>query len=209
MEALDSPFQPDDIDIQSRTTSHSGFLRIDTLRLRHRLFDGGWSDNMQRELLVRPPAVGVLLFDPVRDEIVLVRQFRIGVLDEDNDKWLLELVAGMVDPGEAPLEVARREAQEEADCSPADLVAIGEYYNSPGISSEKISLFCGRVDARSLGGVHGLAAEHEDIEVVVLSAETVYEAVRTGRINNAMTIIAVQWLQLHKATLLAGWSSPA
>lgn len=206
MDKLDPPFLPDDIEVKSRVACHEGFLHIDKLQLRHRLFAGGWSDTMQREVLIKPPAVGVLLFDPDRDQLVLVRQFRVGLLDEPGNAWLLELVAGMVDPGEEPRDVAIREAQEEANCTPVDLVAIGEYYNSPGTSNEKVCLFCGRVDADSLGGLHGLAEEHEDIEVVVLDANTVFEAVSTGRINNAMTIIAVQWLQLNRSAILAAWN---
>lgn len=208
MDKLDTAFTADDIEVQSRATSYSGFLRIDKLQLRHRLFSGGWSDVMQREVLNKPSAVGVLLYDPGRDKLVLVRQFRVGLLEEPGSAWPLELVAGMVESGEVPQDVAIRETKEEANCTPADLVAIGDYYNSPGVSNEKVYLFCGRVDADALGGVHGLPEEHEDIEVVVLPAQTVFEGVSSGRINNAMTIIAVQWLQLNKPTLRAAWNLP-
>ena len=100
---------------------------------------------------------------------------------------------------------AIRETREESDCVPIELVKIFEYFNSPGTSNEKITLFCGRVDASCVEGVHGLTEEHEDIEVVVLPFEEALAGVESGLINNAMSIIALQWLKLHKAKLLDRW----
>ena len=195
------------VEVEARETALDTSLHVDRLRLRHELFGGGFSDTMTRELLLRPRAVGVLLFDPVLEKVVLVRQIRIGMLDEGQDPWLLELVAGMVEPGEQPQEVAARESLEEADLAPQNLVQISEYYNSPGISNERITLFCGRVDSAGAGGVFGLADEHEDIEVVVLDVEEAVSLVEAGKIHNAMTIIALQWLQLHRRELEASWTA--
>lgn len=194
------------VELEHRETLLDSFLRIDRLRLRHQLFAGGWSDTMTRELLLRPRAVGVLLFDPTRDQVVLVRQIRIGMLDEGMDPWLIELVAGMVEAGEEPIDVAARESLEEANATPRALVQICEYYNSPGISNERITLFCGCVDASLAGGVFGLEDEHEDIEVVVLEREAALELVASGKINNAMSIIALQWLQLNRDELERRWA---
>ncbi|MDP4781690.1 MAG: NUDIX domain-containing protein, partial [Gammaproteobacteria bacterium] len=149
------------IEVDHRETLFDSFLRVDRLKLRHSLFAGGWSEVMTRELLLRPRAVGVLLFDPAQQQVVLVRQIRVGMLDEGQNPWLLELVAGMVESGEEPIEVAARESLEEANTKPQDLLQICEYYNSPGISNERITLFCGRVDATQAGGIFGLDAEHE------------------------------------------------
>ena len=160
---------------------------------------------MTRELILRPRAVGVLLFDPAQQQVVLVRQIRVGMLDEGQNPWLLELVAGMVESGEEPIEVAARESLEEANTKPQDLLQICEYYNSPGISNERITLFCGRVDATQAGGSFGLDAEHEDIEVVVLSLADALAKVASGEINNAMSIIALQWLQLNQPMLEESW----
>ena len=160
---------------------------------------------MTRELILRPRAVGVLLFDPAQQQVVLVRQIRVGMLDEGQNPWLLELVAGMVESGEEPIEVAARESLEEANTKPQDLLQICEYYNSPGISNERITLFCGRVDATQAGGIFGLDAEHEDIEVVVLSLAEALAKVASGEINNAMSIIALQWLQLNQPMLEESW----
>jgi ADP-ribose pyrophosphatase len=193
------------IEVDHRETLFDNFLRVDRLKLRHSLFAGGWSELMTRELLLRPRAVGVLLFDPVRQQVVLVRQIRVGMLDEGQHPWLLELVAGMVESGEEPIEVAARESLEEANTKPQDLLQICEYYNSPGISNERITLFCGRVDATQAGGIFGLDAEHEDIEVVVLSLADALAKVASGEINNAMSIIALQWLQLNQPMLEESW----
>ena len=160
---------------------------------------------MTRELILRPRAVGVLLFDPAQQQVVLVRQIRVGMLDEGQNPWLLELVAGMVESGEEPIEVAARESLEEANTKPQDLLQICEYYNSPGISNERITLVCGRVDATQAGGIFGLDAEHEDIEVVVLSLADALAKVASGEINNAMSIIALQWLQLNQPMLEESW----
>ena len=193
------------IEVDQRETLFDSFLRVDRLKLRHSLFAGGWSELMTRELILRPCAVGVLLFDPAQQQVVLVRQIRVGMLDEGQKPWLLELVAGMVESGEEPIEVAARESLEEANTKPQDLLQICEYYNSPGISNERITLFCGRVDATQAGGIFGLDAEHEDIEVVVLSLADALAKVASGEINNAMSIIALQWLQLNQPMLEESW----
>jgi ADP-ribose pyrophosphatase len=112
----------------------------------------------------------------------------------------------MVTSGEQYEEVALRESKEESNCVPTDLIKICEYYNSPGGSNEKIILFCGRIDSRSAGGVYGLVEEHEDIEVQVVSYADAMDLIDSGEINNAMTIIALQWLQLHRQELLDSWN---
>ncbi len=158
---------------------------------------------MQRELLVKTPAVGVLLVDTVRDELIMVRQFRIGMYDESltedsSPPWPLELVAGLVDKDESLEDVARREVREETGLEADELIPICDYYNSPGASSEKVTLFCAGVDASDAGGIHGLRHEHEDIEVVVMPIEEALTSVHSGTFNNAMTLIALQWLALNR-----------
>lgn len=197
-----------DVELLSSRLCHDGFLKVEKIALRHRLFAGGWSQPLQRELLVKDAAVGVLLYDPVLDRVILVRQFRIGAMGGSASPWLLELVAGMVGPGEEASRVAIREAVEESNCTPTELIKICEYLNSPGTSNEKLTLYCGRVDSGAAGGIHGLAEEHEDIEVVVLDLKEVTQAITSGVINNAMTIIAIQWLQLNKPAVLEIWSVP-
>jgi ADP-ribose pyrophosphatase len=198
-------FSDEDVEVISRSLAHKGFLRVEQLQLRHRLFSGSWSEVIKRELQVKEPAVGILLFDPDRDEILLIRQFRVGMLNEETSAWPLEIVAGMVDEGEQLDAVARRESKEEANCLPTELIQICEYFNSPGGSNERITLFCGRINSENAGGVYGLAEEQEDIEVQLLSYDEAMQAVESGEINNAMTIISLQWLQIHRDELLNQW----
>lgn len=200
-------FTNSDVKILERKECHRRFLRIDLLTLEHRRFAGGWIGPIERELMLRQPAVGVLLFDPDRDELVLVRQFRVGVLGEKESPWLLELVAGMVEEGESEQDVAERESQEEANLQPLALERICEYYCSPGTTNEKITLFCGRIDSSEAGGIFGLDGEHEDIEVVTLSFDEAVQALANGEIDNAMTIVAIQWLMLNKSGLLKRWAA--
>jgi ADP-ribose pyrophosphatase len=198
-------FSNADVKVLERKECHRRFLRIDLLTLQHRRFEGGWVGPVVRELMIRRPAVGVLLYDPARDEIVLVRQFRVGVLNEKDSPWLLELVAGMIEEGESEESVARRESEEEANLRPSELERICEYYCSPGTTNEKITLYCGKVDASTAGGIYGLDNEHEDIEVVTMSYAEAVAGLDSGLIDNAMTIVALQWLMLNKDRLLESW----
>lgn len=205
MSKVKARFSVLDLDVQNRTTVYNGYLRVDKLSLKHRLVEGGWSPMIQRELQVKGAAVAILLFDPVLDQVVMVRQFRVGMVDEGQSPWLLETVAGMIEIGEEPEDVARRETKEEADVEITDIIKVCEYYNSPGTTNEKVYLFCAKVDSSKASGVHGLEQENEDIEVVVLKFAELVEAVETGHISNAMTIIGTQWLEKNKASVISAW----
>lgn len=160
---------------------------------------------MERELFVRGPAVVMLPYDPVRDQVVCVEQFRIGALDMPYSPWLLELVAGIVEEGELPEEVARREAHEEAGLDVNELEFVCRYQVSPGGNTEEILLFCGCVDASRAGGLHGLDTEHEDIRVHVLDFDAAQAALQAGEVRNAAGIIGLQWLALNRDDLRRRW----
>ena len=194
------------INIISRETCFSGFYRLDRLRLRHRQFAGGMGPALSRELFVRHDAVCVLPYDPQRDCVVLIEQFRIGALDKSANPWLLELVAGLIDKDEQPEEVARREALEEANLALTSLWPITQYYPSPGGSDERVHLYVGRCDSNGAGGVYGLAEEGEDIRVHVWPLEDALAAINDGRIDNAASIIALQWLALNRIEVRGLWS---
>jgi ADP-ribose pyrophosphatase len=206
-----TPYTADDIQILETQVLYRGHLQLLKYQLRFRLFAGGWSHTVTRELFQSRHAVGVLLFDPHRDEIVLVEEFRLGALEtaddthDANSPWLLELVAGIIEDGESIQEVAHRESQEEAGCDVMDLIPMYDYWTSPGISTGKFTLFCGKIDATHAGGIFGLAAEHEDIRSHVFPKQIVYDALNTGEIKNASTIIAIQWLQLHEEEVKRKW----
>lgn len=193
------------VEIVQKETCYQGFFRLERYRLRHSLFRGGWSPELTRELLERGHAAAVLLYDPDRDSVVLIEQFRIGALDAPGGPWLLEIVAGIIGGDETAADVARRESAEEAGCRVLDLIPICEYFVSPGGTSERITVYCGRVDAADAGGIHGLAQEGEDIRVHVVPFADALEMLRTGRIDSASPIIALQWLALHREEVRRRW----
>lgn len=194
-------------EILDKSIGYSGFFRMEKYRLRHEQFAGGWTSVMTRECLERGHAVAVLLYDPDSDQIVLLEQFRIGALDFPGGPWLLEIVAGIIDhPGETTEAVAHRETDEEAGCKLLDLIPICQYLVSPGGASESITLFCGRVDATVITQeIHGVASEHEDIKLHIVSRNEALKLLRAGRISSAAPIIALQWLELNRPKLLDRW----
>jgi ADP-ribose pyrophosphatase len=165
----DRGFTRADVELIVEETPFSGFWTLKRIELRHRRFAGGWSEPMRREVHCRGEAVGVLLYDPALDAIGLVEQFRVGPwMRGDQNPWLLELVAGLREPGEVPDEVARRETLEESGCVVEELVPVTGYYSSPGGSDEYFHLFCARVDLVGVRGLHGEEHEHEDIRLHVI-----------------------------------------
>ncbi|MGQ4809973.1 ADP-ribose pyrophosphatase [Candidatus Entotheonellaceae bacterium PAL068K] len=196
-----------DVEILDRRVCYNGFFRIVSYRLCHRLFRGGWSRAFVRELFERGHAAAVLPYDPVLDQVVLIEQFRIGALQARGGPWLLEIVAGIIEPQETPEEVVRREAVEESGCRLHEIVPICEYLVSPGGTSERLSLFCGRVDASQAGGIHGLANEHEDIRVVAMLVDQAVAKLHDGTLQSAAPIIALQWLLLNRDSLRRRWGA--
>lgn len=195
----------EDVQILEKTPAYEGYFRIDRYRLRHRLHAGGWSGEMTREVFERGHAAAMLPYDPVLDCVVLIEQFRIGAYAAGRDPWLVEIVAGIIEPGETAEDVVRRESVEESGCEVADLVPVCTFLVSPGGTSEAIFLFCGRVDSSGAGGIHGQAEEHEDIRVIALPFAEAKARVEAGRIDNASALIALQWLMLNRAKLRRKW----
>jgi ADP-ribose pyrophosphatase len=191
--------------VLGQTVAYDGHFKIIRYRLRHRLFAGGMSPELPREVFERGHAVAVLPFDPARNQVVLIEQFRAGALGVVDDPWLLEPVAGIIESGESAPEVARREAAEEAGLELLDLVPACTYFASPGGSTETCQVFIGLVDAEGAGGIHGLVDEGEDIKVRVVELDSALEGLGGDRIHAATTLIALQWLALHRAELAERW----
>jgi ADP-ribose pyrophosphatase len=204
-EKLPVTFAKNDVEIIARETLYSGFFSMDLYRFRHRLFNGEMSGEIRREIFERGHAAVLLPFDPVRDEVVLVEQIRIAAYDTSESPWLLEMVAGMIEEGESVEDIARREALEEAGLVVGRTKLVLSYLASPGGTSERLSIMVGEVDATTAEGIHGLADENEDIRVHVVSREQAYQWVEEGKIDNAASVIALQWLQLHYQTLRNEW----
>lgn len=197
-------FTRDDVELADRQVVYQGFFQMEKLTLRHRLFAGGWSDTICREVFVRGQAVAAVLYDPKHQLIGLVEQFRIGVLVDEGEQspWCHEVVAGMAEVGETHEQVILRELEEEAAIRPYHLQKICDYYSSPGGTNERLTLYCALADLSKAGGVFGLEEEGEDIRMAVLAENDVFSALYSGQYNNAATLLCLQWLQLHKHTLL-------
>lgn len=195
-----------DIEVIERKTGYKGYLQVDVYRLRHKKFDGTWTDELPpREVCVRGHAVGVLLYDPDRDSVVLIEQFRVAAAADRGPAWLTEIVAGMLDGDESPEDVARRESLEEAGCTVRDLEKIYDFYPSPGILSEFVTIYVGRVDCSDAGTSGGLAEEHEDIRVSVVPTDEAIRLLDENRLTNSVAIIALSWLARHRDALRERW----
>lgn len=188
--------------IINETVQYNGFFSLKTIELKHTLYKGGWSKPLTRELFQRGNCVAVLLYDPVRDEVVIIEQFRVGALQLPTEQaWLLEIVAGAIETGETAEEVAYRESVEEAGCEIQELIKINDFFTSPGGTSELLSLFYGKVDTSNVGGFHGLDDEDEDISVTTMKFDEVYQLLLDGKILSAIPIIAIQWLFINRDKL--------
>ena len=184
---------------------YQGFFKLIKFELTHDLFSGEKSAPLSRELVDRGQAAAVLPYDPLRDEVVLIEQFRIGAGEDPSGPWLIEVIAGLQEPGESAEQLIHREAKEEAGCIISDLISIQRYYSSPGSSNEQIHLYFARTETADLGGIHGVDEEGEDIRVHVVSSDTAFAWLDQGRIDSALPIIALQWFRLNRDSIRRQW----
>ena len=187
--------------LESSETVFQGFFRVAALKISHRLFNGGWSPPITRELFQRGEAVGVLLYDPKHQLVGLVEQFRVGAINDENGPWQYEVVAGMIEPGETPVSVAHRELLEEAGLAVDKMVPICNYLVSAGGTDEKMHLFCGLIDLKGKQGIFGLESENEDILLHVWPYNETLQAQTEGLLNSAAVTISLLWLQQHHKNL--------
>ncbi len=200
------PFAHDDVEVIETETPFRGFFRVDKLTLRHRAYEGGWAKPITREVFVRGEAAAVLPYDPLRQEILMVEQFRAGAYGWRESPWCLELIAGIADkPGEPLEDLVAREAIEEAGITLTDIEKLCYYMPSPGGSDERLGVFVARADLTHAGGIHGQPDEGEDIRVVKVAVADIPELLASSLLDNAASIVALQWLLLHKSALDARW----
>ncbi|HAC58067.1 NUDIX domain-containing protein [Parvibaculum sp.] len=190
-----------DVELQSRDTIGQGWGKIERFVFRHRRHDGEWSEEVTRDVYTIGEAVNVLPYDPTLDAVLLIEQFRACGLAWGEATWLFEVVAGMRGEEETPEEVARREAIEEAECRLTALHPVSTVWSSPGGYGERTYLFVGIASLEGVGGIHGLAHEHEDIRAVVVPLAEAHAATQDGRIRDAKTTLLIQWLMLNKSQL--------
>jgi ADP-ribose pyrophosphatase len=193
------------VELVQRTVPFQGYFRVGTYLFRHSLFNGGQSKVISREVFETGMAAGVLPYDPARDEVLLIRQFRAGAYVAGRHPWTWELVAGRVESGETTEALVRREAVEEAGVEIGALIPIHNILLSPGALSEACAIYLGRVDTSTAGGVFGVEAEGEDILVQPMPfAEAIALLERDG-VDNAVTVVALQWLALHRDEVRNRW----
>ena len=176
------------------------FIKIDEITLKRETFRDKNIEEIIRYHIARPEAVGVLLENVSSQHMVLVEQFRYASLGKiTGNGWTTEILAGLIDDGESPLEAARRETFEETGYRVNQLVPISTYFTSIGISDEQIHLFYGKVtDEDQTGPGGGVQHQSEDLRVVELDYPTLTRKIRNGEINDGKTIIAAQWLALRR-----------
>ncbi len=195
-----------DVEVLGVEPLYHGRYQFDRYRLRYKTFSGTWSKEVEREMLDRGHTVSVLPYDPTTDQIVAIEQFRPGAyFAGDENPWLWEIVAGVIEDGEQTLDVARRECEEETGLSPSDLVPIHEFYCSAGAVLEYNQCFVGRVTASAAGGLHGLQDEGEDIRVFAMSSTEAFAALDAGRFRTTPAIVSLSWLRIHRDDLRARW----
>ncbi|NKF49483.1 ADP-ribose diphosphatase [Shewanella sp. WXL01] len=192
----------DDVEIKSIKPLYRGFFKLEQYTFRHKLFAGGWSGEVVREVFERGHAVVVLPYDPITDKVVLIEQIRIPAITTTDSVWLYELVAGMIEPNESHLDVAKRELIEETGLTASDWQYVNSYLASPGGTTERFYLYLAKVDASVATGVHGLESEAEDIKVHVVSREQAYAMTQNGEIDNVSTVLGLQWLMLNYQKLI-------
>ncbi|SNY52329.1 ADP-ribose pyrophosphatase [Arsukibacterium tuosuense] len=202
-------FAAQDVEVIDKSTVFQGFFRVERCQLRHKLYSGGWSSAMVREIFERGHAVAVLPYNPDTDQLVLIEQFRAGAMIDNRSPWLLEIIAGMIDNNQSAEQTARREALEEAGLELGELWPMLSYFSSPGGSTERVQLYLGQLNRPVVPGIYGLTAEHEDIKVQLLSRADALELLAEGKIDNAATVIALQWLSLHLTEVRSAWSNNA
>jgi ADP-ribose pyrophosphatase len=206
MSNIPQRFSHEDVDVANVESLYDGYFKMTRYTLRHKLYEGGWNEPFMREVFERGHAVAVLPYDPKSKEFVLIEQFRVGAMETSETPWLIEVIAGIIDEGEAMEDVVVREAKEEANIHVTDLIKACSYLASPGGTTERLTIYVAKVDASEAGGVHGLDYESEDILVHRVSEDKAKKWLDEGIVDNAAAIIALQWFFMNKDTVLSSWT---
>ena len=196
--------QPDDVHVTTRRLAYAKFFAVEEWEVAWRQFDGSMNMPVERAVFVSCDAVTVLPYDPARDRVLLIEQFRAGPMARgDAGAWQLEAIAGRIDAGETPEQAGRREAVEEAGLTLGTLLPVAQYYPSPGIMSEFLYSYVGLADLPDgIAGVFGQTDEAEDIRGHLISFDRMMELVASGEIANSPLILTALWLQRERARLL-------
>jgi nudix-type nucleoside diphosphatase (YffH/AdpP family) len=201
---------PGDVESRGVDRPYTGFFALEEHRLRHRLFDGGWSEEVSRTIVSIGDAVTVVPYDPRRDRVLLIEQFRAAMFARgDRCPWGIEAVAGRIDAEMDAETAARREAREEAGVELGRIETVAAYYTTPGYAAEQVTSLIGEADLGDAGGRFGVAHEHEDIRAFTVPLDEALAGVARGEIDNAPAILSLFWLARNRERLRAAWAGPA
>lgn len=196
-----------DIAVSRRDEPYSRYFAVEEYALSFRRFDGSMSPTIERAVFVSGDAATVLPYDPRRDRVLLIEQFRPGPFARgDAQPWLLEPIAGRIDPGETPEEAARREAHEEAGLELGRLIEVGHYYPSPAAKAEFLYTYVALADLPDgIEGntARGMASEVEDIRAHLLDFAGLMALVASGEAANGPLLLSAWWLAAHRDALRA------
>lgn len=187
-----------DVEIQSRELVFRGFVQVEKVSLRHRLFQQtGYTPLIQRELIRRKEAAGVLIYDDLQQKFALIEQFRVGAMDDSVSPWQLEIIAGVLDGDESPESCIRRESLEESGCELNEIELIFSFYPSAGACDEVFHLYVAQATLPKEGGIFGMPDEGENIKLHIIDYAQLKNLLNGQRLRNAPVIMALQWLQQH------------
>ncbi len=183
--------------IINKKNIHKGFWEINELSFIHQKHDGKWSNEIKREIFSGAQVATLLPYDPIKKEIVLIQQFRAGVISKYPDSYLYEIVAGIIDKNESPEETALRECMEETGCEVNKIFPIQSYFPAPGSSESFYHMYLGEIKSFDGSRIKGLESENEDILVSSFKIEVVRKMLENKIIINGLTLIALQWFFLN------------
>ncbi|SLN14303.1 NUDIX domain-containing protein [Pseudooctadecabacter jejudonensis] len=204
-EAAKGDLGRDDVQVIEARKAYSGFFTVQEMDLAFRRFDGSMSEPVSRSVFVGVDCAIVLPYDPVRDRVMVVEQFRPGAyMRGDPNPWTVEPIAGRIDPGEGPEEAARREAREEAGVDVRALHTVSAAYPSPGTTTEHFFVYVGECDLPDVAAhIGGLEDEAEDIRSHVMEWDEFDQGLSSGRFNLLPLLVAGHWLARNRERLKA------
>lgn len=196
-----------DVVVHQHKRAHINFFAMEEMDLQFRRYDGSLSPVVNRAVSLVGRAAVVLPYDPVRDQVLLVEQFRAATfIAGEKRPWMWEPVAGLIDPGETPEQAARREALEEAGVKITALEAVTHAYPSSGASGEFLHIFVGLADLTDINGGGGVAGEHEDLRSEILSFEDLMKGIDDHSYQDMPLVTAALWLARHRERLQTAYT---
>jgi len=183
--------------IINKKNLYSGFFNLNKYQFIHQKHDGDWTNIVEREIFSGAHVSTLLPYDPIKKEIILIQQFRAGVLSRYDNDYLYEIVAGIIGENEKPEKTAIRECLEETGCEVKKIIPIQDYFPAPGSSESYYHLFLGEINSFDGERIKGLEDENEDILVKSFKIEDVRNMLKENKIKNGLTLIALQWFFLE------------